>query len=104
MSLTRESSFYHNHPKCEKTDALLSEAGAIPFGNKETSLAGYSIEVILEPAKHVNTVKRHRYFCLYSSMPKWLPSGSNAKAHQPNPGISIFGTTILPPNASTFLL
>ena len=44
------------------------------------------------------------YFCMYSSMPKWLPSGSNAKAHQPSPGISILGTTILPPNDSIFLL
>ena len=44
------------------------------------------------------------YFCMYSSIPKWLPSGSSASAHQPIPGISIFGTTILPPNASTFLL
>ena len=44
------------------------------------------------------------YFFMYSNMPKALPSGSSAKAHQPKPVISIFGTTILLPNDSTFLL
>ncbi|MGA3060699.1 MAG: hypothetical protein ABSD92_10055 [Candidatus Bathyarchaeia archaeon] len=33
-----------------------------------------------------------------------MPSGSNASAYHPKPGISIFYTTVLPPNASTFLL
>ena len=49
-------------------------------------------------------IRTIRYFCMYSIIPKWLPSGSSASAHQPIPGISIFGTTILPPKVSTFLL
>ncbi len=44
------------------------------------------------------------YFFIYSKMPKAFPSGSSARAHQPNPGISIFSTTILPPSSTIFLL
>jgi hypothetical protein len=53
--------------------------------------------------KHLK-LKNNQSFCMYSRIPKVLPSGSRASAHQPIPGISIFGTTILPPNVSTFLL
>ncbi len=54
--------------------------------------------------KEKRGIQLSTYFFMYSRIPKALPSGSSAKAHQPNPGISIFSTTILPPKPMIFLL
>jgi hypothetical protein len=45
----------------------------------------------------------HAAFLSFSQRPKTFPSGSRATANHPIPFTGPFGTTILPPNSSTFL-
>jgi hypothetical protein len=48
--------------------------------------------------------RRDQGFYMYYNISKWLPSGSSASVHLPKQGSPIFGTTILPPKDTTFLL